>query len=100
MDVALGGVLPPSWLVDHIEKFRERWYPTQRASVVGVITDGAFAQHLNHGFLPLRLGFCSYTCPVEVCSIQDLQWHADLLVATGKDFTEAYSKISSLNASE
>jgi len=95
----LGGVLPPSWLVDHIERSSENvGIPLQRASVVGVITDGAFAQHLNHGIPTIEVGFpVRYThCPVEVCSIQDLQWHADLLVATGKGFAEAYSKISSL----
>jgi len=68
--------------------------PLQRASVVGVITDGAFAQHLNRGIPTIEIGFpVRYThCPVEVCSIRDLQWLVDLLEETGKGFNEAYSK--------
>jgi len=91
----LGGVLPPVWLVELIEKSAEvAGAPLQRASVVGVITDGAFAQHLNRGIPTIEIGFpVRYThCPVEVCSIKDLQWLVDLLEETGKGFNESYSK--------
>ena len=91
----LGGVLPPVWLVELIEKSAEvAGAPLQRASVVGVITDGAFAQHLNRGIPTIEIGFpVRYThCPVEVCSIRDLQWLVDLLEETGKGFSESYSK--------
>ena len=96
----LGGVLPPAWLVDLVEKGAEViGVPIQRASVVGVITDGAFSQHLNHGIPVIEIGFpVRYThCPVEVCSIQDLEWLVNLLVATGNGFADAYFKRFSID---
>jgi len=72
----LGGVLPPEWLVEATERAAESEdMPLQRASVVGVITDGAFALHLNDGIPTIEVGIATrYThCPVEVCSISDLE---------------------------
>ena len=91
----LGGVLPPSWLVELIERSADDIkIQIQRASVVGVITDGAFAQHLNHGIPTVEIGFpVRYThCPVEVCSIKDLIELVVLLEKISKEFCELYSK--------
>jgi putative aminopeptidase FrvX len=80
----LGGVLPPKWLVEATEKAAAaKAMPLQRASVVGVITDGAFALHLNDGVPTIEIGVpVRYThCPVEACSMRDLERLIDLLGA-------------------
>lgn len=88
----LGGVLPPEWLVAATEASAAAAdIPLQRASVVGVITDGAFALHLNDGIPTIEVGVAvRYThCPVEVCSIRDLEWLMDLLVGMSGEIAGA-----------
>lgn len=80
----LGGVLPPEWIVEATERSAARaGLALQRASVVGVITDGAFALHLNDGIPTIEVGVATrYTHgPVEMCSIRDLTQLVDLLSA-------------------
>lgn len=80
----LGGVLPPEWLVEATEAAAESsGIDLQRASAVGVITDGAFAQHLNDGIPTVEVGVpLRYTHgPVEVCQLSDLEDLVTLLVA-------------------
>ena len=93
----LGGVLPPSWLVNYIEDCAQKIeIPIQRSSVVGVITDGAFTQHLNYGIPTVEVGFpVRYThCPIEVCSLNDLKDLVNLINKISKDFYNFYSKQS------
>ena len=53
----LGGVFPPEWIVDTTERSAaSKDIPLQRESVVGVITDGAFALHLNNGIPTIEVG--------------------------------------------
>ena len=68
----------------------------QRSSVVGVITDGAFTQHLNYGIPTVEVGFpVRYThCPIEVCSLIDLKYLVNLINKISKDFCNFYSKQS------
>ena len=70
--------------------------PIQRSSVVGVITDGAFTQHLNYGIPTVEIGFpVRYThCPIEVCSLNDLMGLVNLINKISKDFYNFYSKKS------
>lgn len=88
----LGGVLPPEWIVSATQASADASdIPLQRASVVGVITDGAFALHLNDGIPTIEVGVAvRYThCPVEVCSIRDLDWLLDLLVGMSSEIAGA-----------
>lgn len=88
----LGGVLPPEWLVEATERAAARAkIPLQRASVVGVITDGAFAMHLNDGIPTIEVGIATrYThCPVEICSISDLKQLRDLLCGMAMEIAGA-----------
>ena len=80
----LGGVLPPQWLVEATERSADAaGLRLQRASVIGVITDGAFALHLNDGIPTIEVGIATrYThSPVEMCSIGDLGQLVSLLEA-------------------
>ncbi len=53
----LGGVSPPEWIVDATERSAaSKDIPLQRECVVGVITDGAFALHLNTGIPTIEVG--------------------------------------------
>lgn len=88
----LGGVLPPQWLVEATERSAARiGVPLQRASVVGVITDGAFALHLHDGIPTIEVGIATrYTHgPVEMCSIGDLNRLVELLCAVCEDLPGA-----------
>ena len=72
----LGGVLCPQWLEAAVEAAaQDQRLALQRASRPGVITDGAFVQHLNDGIPVVELGLPTrYTHgPVEVCSISDFE---------------------------
>ena len=87
----LGGVLCPKWLESEVEAAAEAvQISIQRASRPGIITDGAFVQHLNDGIPVVELGLPTrYTHgPVEVCSIADLQALSALVIA----LTERLSK--------
>ena len=93
----LGGVLPPSWLVDYVEDCaKDIEIPIQRSSIVGLITDGAFTQHLNYGIPTVEIGFpVRYThCPVEVCSLIDLNNLVNLIDNISKGFYKFYSENS------
>lgn len=93
----LGGVRPPAWLVELVESCAAAiGVPVQRASVAGVITDGAFSQHLNHGIPALEVGIpVRYTyCSVEVCSIRDLERLVVLLGSMCQGFAGARSRHS------
>lgn len=83
----LGGVLPPEWLVAATERAAmEAGLRLQRASAVGVITDGAFALHLGDGIPTIEVGIATrYThCPVEACSKADLEALPLLLAAMAR----------------
>jgi putative aminopeptidase FrvX len=86
----LGGVLPPEWLVDATDRAATgAGLSLQRASAVGVITDGAFALHLGNGIPTIEVGIATrYThCPVEACSRADLEALPALLVAMAQELT-------------
>ena len=78
------------------QSFQKKKIPIQRSSVVGVITDGAFTQHLNYGIPTVEVGFpVRYThCPIEVCSLNDLKYLVNLINKISKDFYNFYSKQS------
>lgn len=87
----LGGVLPPEWLVEAAEAAAARAeIDLQRASVVGVITDGAFAQQLNDGIPTVEVGVpLRYTHgPVEACAVSDIEDLVALLTALPVEIAE------------
>jgi putative aminopeptidase FrvX len=87
----LGGVLPPEWLVEAVEAAAAGGgVNLQRASVVGVITDGAFAQHLNDGIPTVEIGVpVRYTHgPVEACAVSDIEDLVALLGAMPLEIAE------------
>jgi putative aminopeptidase FrvX len=90
----LGGVLPPEWLVEATERAASaEGLSLQRASAVGVITDGAFALHLGDGIPTIEVGIATrYThSPVEACSRGDLEALPVLLAGMARELTRSPS---------